>query len=89
MYLCFTTSNLYCIHNIVLIYLSQALRLLDSSGVVLEKVCGPVREYLYNRNDTVRCIVASLTNDCESDLAEVHTSAMLSIFGRAGATPQA
>ena len=55
----------------ILIYLSQALRLLDPSGVVLEKVCSPVREYLHNRNDTVRCIVASLTNDCESELAEV------------------
>ena len=44
---------------------------MDSSGIVLEKVCGPVREYLYNREDTVRCIVASLTNDSDSDLAEV------------------
>lgn len=56
----------------------QALRLVDPSGVVLEKVCGPVREYLYHRDDTVRCIVASLTTDCDSDLAEVsaHQSLM-------------
>ena len=44
---------------------------MDPSGVVLEKVCSPVTEYLYNREDTVRCIVASLTNDCDSELAEV------------------
>lgn len=49
----------------------QALRIVDPSGIVLEKVCGPVREYLYNRDDTVRCIVASLTNDSDSELAEV------------------
>jgi hypothetical protein len=48
----------------------KALRLLDPSGVVLEKVCSPVREYLYNRDDTVRSIVASLTNDSDSELAE-------------------
>ena len=47
---------------------------MDSSGIVLEKVCGPVREYLYKREDTVRCIVASLTNDSDSDLAEVSVS---------------
>ena len=44
---------------------------MDPGGVVSEKVCGPVREYLYHRDDTVRCIVASLTTDCDSELAEV------------------
>ena len=45
---------------------------MDPSGVVLERVCGPVREYLHSRDDTVRCIVASLTSDSDSELAEVN-----------------
>ena len=53
--------------------LMQALRVVDPTGVVLERVCSPVREYLYRRDDTVRCIVASLTNDSESELVEVRT----------------
>ena len=32
-------------------------RALDATGVLLELVCGPVREYLKKRPDTVRCIV--------------------------------
>ena len=50
---------------------TKALQLVDPSGVVLEKVCGPVREYLYKREDTVRCIVTSLTNGSDNELAEV------------------
>ena len=56
------------------VYLSvclQGLHLLDPSGVVLEQVCDPVRAYLRTREDTVRCIVASLTDDSSNELADV------------------
>ena len=49
----------------------KGLRLLDPSGVVLEQVCSPVRKYLKTREDTVRCIVASLTDDSSNELADV------------------
>ena len=45
--------------------------MLDPSGVVLEQVCDPVRAYLTTREDTVRCIVASLTDDSSNELADV------------------
>ncbi len=49
----------------------QGLRLLDPSGVVLEQVCDPVRVYLRTREDTQRCIVASLTDEYSNELADV------------------
>ena len=42
--------------------------------MVLEQVCSPVRECLRTRNDTVRCIVASLTDDSSNELADVSGS---------------
>ena len=53
------------------VVLLQGLRLLDPSGVVLEQVCEGVRAYLTSREDTVRCIVASLTDDSSNELADV------------------
>jgi len=47
----------------------RALRVLDSSGLLLDAVCDPVRKYLRHREDTVRCIVTDLT-DKHSELAE-------------------
>lgn len=43
----------------------KMLRFLDPSGVMLENVSGPVREYLRRRADTVRCIVSGMTGDGE------------------------
>jgi len=37
---------------------------------LLETVAGPVRLYLQGRKDTVRCIVASLTDETSGDLYE-------------------
>ena len=48
----------------------KALRLLDPTGVLLESVSEPVKDYLRERHDTVRCIVGSLTDDTSSDLFE-------------------
>ncbi|XP_074654773.1 anaphase-promoting complex subunit 2-like [Tubulanus polymorphus] len=58
--------------DILTAYISaiRALRVLDHTGVVLELVCEPVRKYLRNRDDTVRCIVSSLTEDGSSDLSD-------------------
>lgn len=46
----------------------RALRVLDSSDLVLNYVAAPVRTYLMGRRDTVRCVVASLTEGKDSDL---------------------
>ena len=46
----------------------KALRLLDPTGVLLESVAEPVKDYLRARHDTVRRIVGSLTDDDSSDL---------------------
>ena len=36
---------------------------LDPSGVVLELVSPPVKEYLRERKDTIRCVVTMMTDD--------------------------
>ncbi|XP_045502877.1 anaphase-promoting complex subunit 2 [Colias croceus] len=59
--------------DILTAYIStiRALRYLDPSGVILEKVTRPVRSYLRNREDTVRSVVSSLTEEGSgSELAE-------------------
>ncbi|KZT73754.1 hypothetical protein DAEQUDRAFT_754204 [Daedalea quercina L-15889] len=44
----------------------RCLRLVDPPGVLLFKVADPIRRYLRERPDTIRCIVASLVGDGES-----------------------
>ncbi|XP_078444610.1 anaphase-promoting complex/cyclosome 2 isoform X2 [Wolffia australiana] len=39
----------------------KALRIVDPSGVFLEAIVEPIREYLRRRKDTVKCIVTMLT----------------------------
>ncbi len=41
----------------------RALRALDPSGVVLRVVSGPLKEYLRERKDTIRCVVTMLMGD--------------------------
>ena len=48
--------------------------------MVLEQVCSPVRKYLQTREDTVRCIVASLTDDSSNDLADVREIKLLYLW---------
>lgn len=48
----------------------KAIRYLDSSGVILETVTAPIKEYLRKRSDTVRCVVTSLTEEGPTDLSE-------------------
>ncbi|KAI0670871.1 ubiquitin-protein ligase [Trametes maxima] len=44
----------------------RCLRVIDPPGVLLYKVADPIRKYLRERPDTIRCIVASLVGDGES-----------------------
>nr|XP_018898040.1 PREDICTED: anaphase-promoting complex subunit 2 [Bemisia tabaci] len=48
----------------------RALRQLDPSGVLLDTVTHPIRQYLRCREDTVRCVVTSLRDEGPNDLAE-------------------
>lgn len=45
----------------------HAFRLLDSRGVLLEKVAGPIRNYLRTRDDTVSIIAASLLAELDEN----------------------
>nr|CAI5848292.1 unnamed protein product [Callosobruchus analis] len=47
----------------------RSLRVLDPSGLLLETVTQPVHQYLRSREDTVRCVVSSLTEEGPNDLA--------------------
>ncbi len=48
----------------------KTLRILDPTGILLESISEPIKDYLRGRHDTVRCIVGSLTDDTSSDLFE-------------------
>ena len=41
----------------------KILRQVDPTGVLLEAVSGPTREYLQGRKDTIRSIVTAMTDD--------------------------
>ena len=55
---------------------------LDPSGVVLELVSGPVKEYLRERKDTIRCVVTMLTDDGGEDGGEGGEGALYVELGR-------
>ncbi|KAF8917802.1 hypothetical protein CPB85DRAFT_1373962 [Mucidula mucida] len=44
----------------------KCLRIVDPPGVLLYKVADPIRRYLRERPDTIRCIVSNLVGDDES-----------------------
>ncbi|CAG9761203.1 unnamed protein product [Ceutorhynchus assimilis] len=48
----------------------RSLRVLDPTGLLLETVTYPIHQYLRSREDTVRCVVSSLTEEGPNDLAE-------------------
>lgn len=56
--------------DIITFYIStiKALRILDPSCVTLDKVSEPIQRYLRGREDTIRCIVSSCTEDPSSEL---------------------
>jgi len=41
----------------------KILRQLDPTGILLEAVSAPTREYLQTRRDAIRCIVSAMTDD--------------------------
>eukprot|EP00887_Chlorella_sp_A99_P005758 scaffold1.g5758.t1 len=47
----------------------RALQHIDPSGVILDTVGDPIREYLRSRKDTIRCIVTMLSDDGEDAAA--------------------
>lgn len=48
----------------------KTIRALDSSGLLLDAITDPIKKYMRNRTDTVRCVVTALTDDGPTDLAE-------------------
>jgi len=46
----------------------KVLRIIDPSEIILDVVCEPVRAYLRQREDTVRCIVSGLIDDSNNEL---------------------
>ncbi|KAJ1674317.1 Anaphase-promoting complex subunit 2 [Spiromyces aspiralis] len=60
-----------CTNDILTHYIAtiRCLRVLDPSHIALNIVVPPIRDYLRQREDTVRCIVAAMVSD-ESDLFE-------------------
>ncbi|CAI2349146.1 unnamed protein product [Caenorhabditis sp. 36 PRJEB53466] len=59
----------------------EALREMDSSCVVMHKVCGVIREYLKKRPDTVQQIISYITSskkdELEKDMSKTVRSAMM------------
>lgn len=57
--------------DIITIYISaiKALLLLDPPGVLLDKIARPIRRYLRERTDTIRCIISSLLGEVDSPLS--------------------
>ncbi|KAL5259145.1 hypothetical protein ACHWQZ_G009560 [Mnemiopsis leidyi] len=58
----------------------KVLRFLDPSGAILEKVCSPLRSYLKNRDDTIRCILNSLMSEEENELTRELSSTTGTLF---------
>lgn len=48
----------------------KTIRHLDNTGVLLESITEPVKQYMKSRQDTVRCVASALTDDGPTDLAE-------------------
>lgn len=57
--------------DIITVYIStiKVFLVLDPPGVLLDKVARPIRKYLRERTDTIRCIITSLLGEVDSDLA--------------------
>lgn len=48
----------------------KTIRALDSSGLLLDAITDPIKKYMRNRTDTVRCVATALTDDGPTDLAD-------------------
>lgn len=58
--------------DIITAYISaiRVMKVLDSTGSLMNAVCEPIQQYLRSREDTVRCIVFSLTDNASGDISE-------------------
>ncbi|KAI9822103.1 MAG: hypothetical protein M1826_000563, partial [Phylliscum demangeonii] len=56
-------------YEILQMYISmiRAFGILDPPGVLIDRISGPIRDYLRERDDTVRVIVAGLAADIDPD----------------------
>ncbi len=50
--------------------LIKTMKHLDKSGILLQTVTEPVKEYLRSRQDTIRCVITSLIEESPTDLSE-------------------
>ena len=55
---CMICARLFKLCRILTIYMKKVLRIIDPTDSLLDIVAQPVRKYLRNRNDTVRCIIS-------------------------------
>ncbi|CAM9670607.1 unnamed protein product, partial [Phaeothamnion confervicola] len=52
----------------MLVFTVRSLTVIDPKGAMAEAVAAPIKSYLQGRRDTVRCILAALTDDDGGDL---------------------
>ncbi|EFA80064.1 anaphase promoting complex subunit 2 [Heterostelium album PN500] len=52
-------------NDIITTYISciQSMKIIDPSCIVMDQVGQPIKDYLANREDTIRCIVSSFTDE--------------------------
>lgn len=62
----------------------RALQHVDPSGVILDAVGAPIREYLRGRKDAIRCIVTMLTDDGEDAAAQSLFAELAAVGDRGG-----
>ncbi|EDW61178.1 anaphase-promoting complex subunit 2 isoform X1 [Drosophila virilis] len=60
----------------------KAIRHLDNTGVILEIVTAPIKDYLRKRTDTVRRVVTGLTEEGPTDLSEELAKGEFIKFGK-------
>jgi len=58
-----TTSDILATY----VHAIHSLRIVDPAGNVLSYISKPVRKYLQNRSDTIRCIIYGITNEAEDE----------------------
>ncbi|GJD09399.1 Anaphase-promoting complex subunit 2 [Galdieria sulphuraria] len=58
-----TTSDILATY----VHAIHSLRIVDPDGNVLSYISKPVRKYLQNRSDTIRCIIYGITNESEDE----------------------
>lgn len=70
-------------NDILITYIQtiRSLRMLDPSGVILQLVCDPIKCYLKSKDDTVKCIIAALTDENSDLISELVKSGQTAADG--------